>query len=206
MTRLGWSILIAIVLAAGLFASMLSFGPGDGAAVRTARVAPAPAATPTLALAQVGRLPIPVAGVRPAQLVDTWGQSRAGGARAHEAIDIMAARGTPVLAAAPGRVEKLFASHDGGNTVYVRSPGGGLVFYYAHLDAYRPGLAEGQAVRRGDLIGTVGATGNASADAPHLHFSVKRMSPGERWNEGTPVNPYPLLVADPRLVERAPQR
>ena len=202
MTRLGWGILGAIVLATALFASMLSFGPGNGPAVRAARVAPPPAAGSAAvpAMAQVGRLPIPVAGVAPAQLVDTWGQSRAGGARAHEAIDIMAARGTPVLAAASGRVEKLFASHDGGNTVYVRSPDGRLVFYYAHLDAYRPGLAEGQGVRRGDLLGTVGATGNASADAPHLHFSVKRMAPGERWHDGTPVNPYPLLV------ESAPRR
>lgn len=202
MTRLGWGILGAIVLAAVLFASMLSFGPGDGPAVRAARVAPARADDPggAQAMSQVGRLPIPVAGVAPAQLVDTWGQSRAGGARTHEAIDIMAERGTPVLAAAPGRVEKLFASHDGGNTVYVRSRDGRLVFYYAHLDAYRPGLAEGQGVRRGDLLGTVGATGNASADAPHLHFSVKRMAPGESWHDGTPVNPYPLLV------ESAPRR
>ena len=192
MTRLGWGILCAIVLAAALFASMLSFGPGDGPSVRAARVAPAVPAP--AAMTQVGRLPVPVAGVRAAQLTDTWGQSRAGGARAHEAIDIMAPRGTPVLAAAPGRVEKLFLSRDGGNTVYVRSTDGRLVFYYAHLDTYRPGLAEGQAVRRGDLLGTVGSTGNASPEAPHLHFSVKRMAPGEGWSAGVPLNPYPLLV------------
>jgi murein DD-endopeptidase MepM/ murein hydrolase activator NlpD len=192
VTRLGWGILCAIVLAAALFASMLSFGPGNGASVRAARVAPAVPAP--AAMTQVGRLPVPVAGVRAAQLTDTWGQSRAGGARAHEAIDIMAPRGTPVLAAAPGRVEKLFLSRDGGNTVYVRSTDGRLVFYYAHLDTYRPGLAEGQAVRRGDLLGTVGSTGNASPEAPHLHFSVKRMAQGEGWSAGVPLNPYPLLV------------
>ena len=188
MTRLGWGIGLLILLVAGAFASMLSFGGG-----RTP-VAQAVLADPAPPVEQAGALPVPVAGIARDALTDTWGQSRAGGARMHEAIDIMAPRGTPVLAAAPGRVERLFVSHDGGNTVYIRSPGGRIVYYYAHLDTWRPGLAEGQAVRRGDQIATVGATGNASPDAPHLHFAVKRMAPGERWWEGQPVNPYPLLV------------
>jgi murein DD-endopeptidase MepM/ murein hydrolase activator NlpD len=145
-----------------------------------------------------GGLAIPVVGVRPEQLQDTYTQSRAGGARAHNAIDIMAPRGTPVVAAAPGTVEKLFLSRGGGGiTAYVRSPDRQWIYYYAHLDGYAPGLREGQTVRQGDPIGTVGFSGNASPAGPHLHFAVHRMAEGEDWHEGTAVNPYPLL-AGPR--------
>lgn len=140
-------------------------------------------------------LAIPVDGVRPADLVDTYTQSRAGGARAHNAIDIMAPRGRPVVAAGPGVVEKLFYSRGGGGiTAYVRSPDGQWMHYYAHLDAYAPGLREGQRINRGDPIGTVGYSGNADPSGPHLHFAINRMAPGEKWYEGTPVNPYPLLA------------
>jgi murein DD-endopeptidase MepM/ murein hydrolase activator NlpD len=143
-------------------------------------------------------LAIPVAGVKPKELVDTYTQARAGGARRHDAIDIMAAEGTPVLAAADGKVEKLFFSQGGGgNTVYVRSPDGRWTYYYAHLQGYAPGLAEGQQVKRGQLIGRVGHTGNASAEGPHLHLAINRMEPGEKWWQGTPINPYPLLAAKP---------
>jgi len=142
-----------------------------------------------------GGLAVPVAGVRPEQLSDTYTQSRAGGARAHNAIDIMAPRGTPVVAAAPGTVEKLYLSDGGGGiTAYVRSPDRQWIYYYAHLDAYAPGLREGQQLRRGDPIGTVGFTGNANPAGPHLHFAVHRMGEGEDWHEGTAVNPYPLLA------------
>lgn len=138
---------------------------------------------------------IPVAGVKASELQDTYTQSRAGGARVHNAIDIMAPHGTPVIAAAPGTVEKLFDSRGGGGiTAYVRSPDGKWMFYYAHLQAYAPGLREGQAVKQGDAIGTVGSTGNADPAGPHLHFAVNRMAPGERWHDGTPINPYPLLA------------
>jgi murein DD-endopeptidase MepM/ murein hydrolase activator NlpD len=140
-------------------------------------------------------LAIPVAGVRPEQLTDTYTQSRAGGARVHNAIDIMAPRGTPVVAAAEGTVEKLYFSNGGGGiTAYVRSPDGQWMHYYAHLDAYAPELREGMRIRRGDPIGTVGSTGNASPDGPHLHYAIYRMGPGERWWQGTPVNPYPQLA------------
>jgi murein DD-endopeptidase MepM/ murein hydrolase activator NlpD len=140
-------------------------------------------------------LAIPVAGVRALQLMDTYSQARAGGARVHDAIDIMAPRGTPVVAAADGTVEKLFLSRGGGGiTVYVRSADRQWSYYYAHLDAYAAGLHEGQAVRRGDPIGTVGSTGNANLAGPHLHFAVNRMGPADRWWQGTPVNPYPLLA------------
>lgn len=139
-------------------------------------------------------LAIPVQGVRPEQLVDTYTAARAGGARTHDAIDIMAAHGTPVLAAADGTVEKLFYSEGGGITAYVRSPDQRWIYYYAHLASYAPGLAEGQKVKRGQLIGRVGSTGNASAAGPHLHFAINRMQPGEKWWQGNPINPYPLLA------------
>lgn len=137
---------------------------------------------------------VPVAGVKPETLVDTYSEARAGGARSHDAIDIMARAGTPVIAAASGSVEKLFESDDGGRTIYIRSGDGNWIYYYAHLQDYAPGLSEGQAVRAGDQLGRVGSTGNADAAAPHLHFAVMRMSRGEDWHEGDAVNPYPLLA------------
>jgi murein DD-endopeptidase MepM/ murein hydrolase activator NlpD len=138
---------------------------------------------------------IPVAGVKADQLQDTYTQSRSGGARVHNAIDIMAPHGTPVVAAAPGTVEKLFDSKGGGGTTaYVRSPDGQWMFYYAHLQAYAPGLHEGQALKQGDAIGTVGSTGNANPAGPHLHFAINKMAKGEKWYDGTPINPYPLLA------------
>ena len=143
-------------------------------------------------------LAIPVAGVTPAQLVDTFTQARAGGRRVHDAIDIMAAEGTPVLAAAPGTVEKLFFSQGGGGiSAYVRSDDRRWSYYYAHLQRYAPGLAEGRRVERGALIGYVGYTGNASPEGPHLHFAINRMANGEKWYQGTPINPFPLLAGKP---------
>lgn len=140
-------------------------------------------------------LAIPVVGVKPRELVDTFSQARAGGARVHDAIDIMAPVGRPVIAAAPGRVEKIFFSQGGGgNTVYVRSGDGKWGYYYAHLSTYAPGLHEGQRVLRGAPIGFVGYTGNANPAGPHLHFAINRMNPGEKWYQGSPVNPYPLLA------------
>jgi murein DD-endopeptidase MepM/ murein hydrolase activator NlpD len=127
-------------------------------------------------------------------LANTYQAARSGGA-VHNAIDIMAPHGTPVVASAPGVVEKLYFSRGGGGiSAYVRSPDKNWIFYYAHLEAYAPGLKEGQAVKQGDLIGTVGSTGNANPSGPHLHFSVNRAAPDEDWHEGRPVNPYPLLA------------
>jgi murein DD-endopeptidase MepM/ murein hydrolase activator NlpD len=162
--------------------------PGGGAAVTVAEgVTVGPAG-----------LAVPVAGIRPNQLVDTFTQARAGGNRAHDAIDIMAAEGTPVVAAAPGRVEKLFFSQGGGGiSVYVRSDDARWTYYYAHLRNYAPGLAEGQRIARGTLIGHVGHTGNANSAGPHLHFAINRMQPGEKWHQGSPINPYPLLAGRP---------
>jgi murein DD-endopeptidase MepM/ murein hydrolase activator NlpD len=157
-----------------------------------------PSEAPPVAIAEgveVGPagLAIPVPGVKAAQLVDTFDQARAAGRR-HDAIDIMAAEGTPVIAAADGTIEKLFNSVRGGITVYERSVDQKWIYYYAHLSAYAPGLHEGQQVKRGQLIGRVGHTGDASATGPHLHFAINQMAPGERWWHGTPINPYPLLA------------
>lgn len=140
------------------------------------------------------RLLIPVSGVTAAQLGDTYNDLR-GGTRIHEALDIMAPRGTPVVAAIDGKVAKLFTSDAGGLTIYQFDPGERYAYYYAHLDAYAPGLGEGQTLRRGEAIGTVGSTGNASPDAPHLHFAIFALGPEKQWWKGTPVNPYPLLTA-----------
>lgn len=151
-----------------------------------------------------GALRIPVSGTRASELVDTFSQARAAGARRHDAIDIMAPRGTPVLAATDGMVEKLFLSRDGGNTVYQRSPDGRMILYYAHLDGYAPDLREGQVLRRGEPLGFVGNTGNANPAAPHLHFAVMLTSPQARWFEAaTPVNPYPLLAGPARSDRQA---
>ena len=139
-------------------------------------------------------LAIPVQGVKQADLADTFTQARAGG-RVHDAIDIMAAEGTPVIAAADGTIEKLFFSNGGGGiTIYERSNDGKWTYYYAHLQAYAPGLAEGQRVRQGQVIGRVGHTGNANAAGPHLHFAINRMETGQKWYQGEPINPYPLLA------------
>ena len=143
-------------------------------------------------------LAVPVAGIGPSQLVDTFTQARAGGARVHDAIDIMAPDGTGVVAAAPGTVEKLFFSQGGGGiSAYVRSDDKRWIYYYAHLSAYAPGISEGRHVQRGALIGYVGHTGNASPAGPHLHFALNRMSDGEKWYQGSPINPYPLLAGKP---------
>ena len=145
--------------------------------------------------ARDAQLVIPVRGKGPKDLTDTFTAARAGGARVHDAIDIMAAEGTPVIAAAPGRVEKLFLSKPGGNTIYVRSSDGNTMYYYAHLRSYEPGLADGQLVIAGQPLGAVGHTGNASPDGPHLHFAIMRTSPTAKWWEtATAINPYPLLV------------
>jgi murein DD-endopeptidase MepM/ murein hydrolase activator NlpD len=143
-------------------------------------------------------LAVPVAGIRPEQLSDTFTQARSGG-RPHDAIDIMAPAGTAVVAAAGGTVEKLFFSNGGGGiTAYVRSPDRQWTFYYAHLQDYAPGMHEGQQLARGDPIGTVGSTGNANPAGPHLHFAIHRMGPDERWWQGRAINPYPLLAGQRR--------
>ena len=138
---------------------------------------------------------IPVQGVRREQLSDTFTQARANGARVHDAIDIMAPLGTPVLATADGTVEKLFTSQAGGLTIYLRCDDRRFIHYYAHLASYAPGLAEGQRVKQGQVIGAVGFSGNADPAAPHLHFAIQLTTPEAKWYEpSTALNPYPLLM------------
>jgi murein DD-endopeptidase MepM/ murein hydrolase activator NlpD len=135
---------------------------------------------------------MPVAGVDRSAMHDMFNDVR--GDRRHEAIDIMAARGTPVLAADDGAVKKLFTSVAGGLTVYEFDPDERFCYYYAHLDRYADGLHEGQLLHRGDVLGYVGTTGNAPENAPHLHFALIRLDASRQWWKGTYVNPYPLLA------------
>jgi murein DD-endopeptidase MepM/ murein hydrolase activator NlpD len=137
-------------------------------------------------------LDIPVEGVHRKDLRDTFAETR-GGTRPHEALDIMAARHTPVRAVEDGTIEKLFNSKAGGLTIYQFDPTQTFSYYYAHLDAYADGVHEGQRVRKDDVIGYVGSTGNAAADAPHLHFAIFRLTPARQWWKGEPINPFLVL-------------
>ena len=138
------------------------------------------------------KLIIPVAGVRPDQLLDTFTDARSEG-RIHDAIDIPAPAGTSVLAAADGEIVKLFPSERGGTTIYQLSTDRKLVFYYAHLQRYADGLVVGKFVKQGDVIAYVGDTGNAGVGNFHLHFSISIVADPKRYWEGTNINPYPLL-------------
>lgn len=135
---------------------------------------------------------IPVAGVRPEQLLDTYAYARSEG-RTHDAIDIMAPSETPVLAAADGKILKLFHSERGGTTIYQLSSNQEMVFYYAHLSHYTDGLTEGSLVKQGEVIAYVGDTGNAGPGNYHLHFSIALVTDPKRYWEGSNINPYPLL-------------
>jgi murein DD-endopeptidase MepM/ murein hydrolase activator NlpD len=142
----------------------------------------------------IGRgMDIPVAGKTLAQLEDTFDEGRSSG-RVHRALDILAPRGTPVIAADSGRVLRISVNALGGNTIYATDPRGRVVYYYAHLDAYQPGLTQGATIARGDTLGFVGTTGNAPKDTPHLHFQVMRMPPDGKYWDGEPINPYPLFL------------
>jgi peptidoglycan LD-endopeptidase LytH len=162
-----------------------------------ATVPPAPV-SPTEAgeiVALRGRdLKLPVDGVDRKDLRNTFAEAR--GSRTHEALDILAPRGTKVRAVEDGRIEKLFTSKAGGLTIYEFDPTETFTYYYAHLDRYEDGLREGQVVKRGDVIGYVGSTGNASEEAPHLHFAIFRLGPEKRWWKGEPINPYLVLAEE----------
>ncbi len=136
---------------------------------------------------------IPVEGVTASRLTDTFNDARAIGRR-HDAIDIMAPRGTEIHAVDDGTIAKLFTSQAGGLTIYQFDPTQTFSYYYAHLDRYASGLAERQPVKRGQLLGYVGSTGNASESAPHLHFAIARLGTDRAWWKGDPINPYPLLA------------
>jgi peptidoglycan LD-endopeptidase LytH len=136
-------------------------------------------------------LAMPLAGIDPKRLPDTFNDARTG--HRHEALDIAAPRGTPVTAVAEGNVVKLFTSREGGLTVYQFDDRDRWCYYYAHLDHYARGLKEGMLLRQGDVLGYVGTTGNAPKDSPHLHFAVFKLGPEKKWWEGKAVDPLPLL-------------
>jgi peptidoglycan LD-endopeptidase LytH len=134
---------------------------------------------------------LPVQGFDVRGLRDNFAEQR--GTRVHEALDLLAPRGTPVLAVDDGLVKKLFNSKQGGLTVYHYDPTESYAYYYAHLDRYAEGLTEGQALKKGDRVGYVGTSGNAPPGTPHLHFTIFKLGlPEKRWWEGTPINPFPL--------------
>ena len=160
-----------------------------------AQTPPAPVASDAHAAnsTNAGGLLIPVAGIRPEQLQDTYTQSRSQG-RTHNSIDIMAARNTPVLAATDGQIIKLFQSERGGITIYQLGTDNRTVYYYAHLERYADGLTENRFARRGEIIGYVGDSGNAGRDNCHLHFSIWLVNDPKRFWDGENINPYPLLT------------
>jgi len=166
----------------------------SGGAPRAPAVeAAAPSMTESIGSLARRDLLIPVGGVTGNRLTDTFNASRALGRR-HDAIDIMAPRGTEVRAVDDGTIAKLFTSKAGGLTIYQFDPTQTFSYYYAHLDHYASGLAEHQSVSRGQLLGYVGSTGNASENAPHLHFAIARLGTDRAWWKGDPINPYPLLA------------
>lgn len=139
---------------------------------------------------------IPVSGISSNQLSDTFKDAR-GASRVHDAIDIMAPKGTQVLAVNDGKLVKLFNSKQGGLTIYQFDQTETYAYYYAHLDSYAAGITEGKILKRGDLIGYVGSTGNASTEAPHLHFAIFVLTPEKKWWQGEAINPYPMLTNTP---------
>jgi peptidoglycan LD-endopeptidase LytH len=167
---------------------------GGGAPPQTAPRAVAAAATlDERSYLRLRMLMVPVAGVRPEQVHDSYTEARSGG-RTHHAVDILARRGTPVLAADEGRVLRLRRNTLGGITIYAIDPADRYVYYYAHLERYAPTLAEGAVVAKGQIIGYVGTTGDAPANTPHLHFQIMRRPNAVRWWDGEPVDPTPFLA------------
>jgi murein DD-endopeptidase MepM/ murein hydrolase activator NlpD len=138
---------------------------------------------------------MPLDDIDPSTLHSSFTDARAGGLRQHHALDIMSPRGTPIHSAAAGRVLKLFTSLDGGLMVYAADSSERFVIMYAHLDHYAPALTDSTRLARGQVIGFVGSTGNASPDAPHLHFAIARSADVKHWSRGNPIDPLPILVA-----------
>jgi murein DD-endopeptidase MepM/ murein hydrolase activator NlpD len=189
----GW---IGLIVGAWIASTMLVSQP----IVRAPAAAPAPAETQVADQSIRRRAPVvihpqlivPVQGVTVGQLIDTWGATRAEG-RLHEGIDILAPLGTPVRAVAEGRIVKFFDSVRGGATIYQFDASERFVYYYAHLNRRASGLAEGDIVEQGDIIGYVGMSGNAPV--PHLHFEIQRLTPERHWWQADSINPYPFLLA-----------
>ena len=187
--------LVAAIGLAVLF-TKVEVRPAASEEQNVAETVSAPTHKPRMRTYALSKVPtgliVPVSGLDSDDLSDTWGAQRSEG-RSHQGIDIMPDHGTPVLAAADGEIAKFHDSVRGGISIYQIDESGRLLFYYAHLGARANGLREGQQVRQGDVIGYVGATGNAST--PHLHFEIQHRDQGRRWWRGQAVNPYPYLLA-----------
>jgi murein DD-endopeptidase MepM/ murein hydrolase activator NlpD len=160
------------------------------AAMRTAMSAAADERASASTEARPGDLLFPVPAVSPAAMADSFNDSR--GERIHHAVDIMAPRHSEVIAVAGGTIARLATSFAGGTAVYEWSADQRFVYYYAHLHEYAPGLVEGQTVRRGQVLGYVGSTGNAPSHSPHLHFAIARVEKKGQWWGGAPIDPYPI--------------
>ncbi len=190
LRRIGIAFAVGLLALIGVWIAALTLLPSaTGGFTRFMR--------PNAASGEGRLLVVPVAGVARGTIRDSWGDPRDNGLRAHHGTDLIAAADTPVLAAAPGRIEKLWTSVAGGTTLYVRSPDRAWTYYYAHLAAYAPGVQEGQAVKAGDVLGYVGDTGNAGAGNFHLHFGLTRTTPEQHWYQGDDVDPYPYLAGKP---------
>ena len=172
-------------------AAPIGLGPQPAGPSSNGTSAPPVVPSDMAALQSQGMI-IPVAGVQAKNLVDSFDDMR-GGTRHHNALDIMAQRNTPVLAATSGKILKMHNSVAGGLSIYESDPTSRFVLMYGHLDSYRPGLKEGASVRRGEIIGFVGSTGIANPAAPHLHFQITRNDNMQEWWKGTPLNPFPVL-------------
>jgi peptidoglycan LD-endopeptidase LytH len=217
------ALVVAIVLAAVSMArgygmssaidtSAATADTARGAAVATPASAlddqdpPEPTGTETVTpddLALLTReIAMPLDSIDPMKLRSNFDERRGGGTRQHQALDLMAPRGTPIRSAAKGRVMKLFESGNGGLMAYAADSSERFILVYAHLDAYAAGLTDGAPLARGQLIGYVGSTGNASPSAPHLHFAIARSADVQRWSKGKAIDPLPVLVESARLGPR----
>lgn len=195
MSRVARFILISLAIMAAAWIALLALLPEAARRVGERRVPGSPVSQPMPARAgNATVLAIPIAGMRRQNIVESWGDPRENGLREHHGTDLAAPADTPVVAAAPGTVEKLWNSTAGGTTVYVRSPARNWSYYYAHLSGYAPGLHEGQSVKVGDVLGYVGDTGNAGAGNFHLHFGLTHTTPDQHWYEGVDVDPYAYLA------------
>ena len=196
MSRVARFVLISLAIMAAAWIALLALLPEasrriGGSAERAPAVKPPPAVG---AAGEGAVLAVPIGGMRRQDVRESWGDPRENGLREHHGTDLAAPANTPILAAAPGTVEKLWTSAAGGTTVYVRSPARNWSYYYAHLSGYAPGLHEGQSVKVGDVLGYVGDTGNAGVGNFHLHFGIERLNPADPWYRGQAINPYPLLA------------
>lgn len=171
--------------------------PSMSESLRPSPPPPATTATPVIGAdpaedLRKRNLSLPVQGLKRSDLRDTFDETR-DGTRHHEALDILAPRNTPVLAVEDGKVAKLFLSKPGGLTIYQFDPTSTYAYYYAHLERYADGLKDGESVRRGQVIGYVGTSGNAPPGTPHLHFAIFKLTDQKRWWEGAAIDPYLIL-------------